>query len=125
MKLKHDNRILHSASEEQALTFLHVLSHRWRERLQHPPSEGLSRGGPLPELVRGGAEQSGPQLLEGGCASPALRLVHVPVPQPRAQPVQVTRTLSTDVQTEVDVLSSGSSLRTAVGIKRCTSEYQV
>lgn len=29
------------------------------------------------------------------------------------------------VQTEVDVLSSGSSLRTAVWIKRCTSEYQV
>lgn len=65
------------------------VSLRWSEWLQHPPGEGVSRSGPLPQPVGGGAEPSGRLVLKGDGPSAALRLLHVSVPQSRAQPVQV------------------------------------
>lgn len=81
--------------KKQVTKVLSFLSHRWRERLQHPPGEGVPRGGPLPQPVAGGAEQSRSLVLTGERPPPALRLLHVSVPQPGAQPVQVTWTQHT------------------------------
>lgn len=70
--------------------FLCVLSLRRPERFQHPPGEGVSRGGPLPQPVGGGAEPSGRRVAEGVGPPAPVRLLHVSVPQSTAQPLQVT-----------------------------------
>ncbi|KAE8279354.1 Ubiquitin carboxyl-terminal hydrolase CYLD [Larimichthys crocea] len=83
-------RQVRAARHRLAVFRQHGRPHRRRERLQHPSGEGVSGGGALPQRVGGGAEQSGPRLLTGARPPPALRLLHVSVPQPGAQPVQVT-----------------------------------
>lgn len=69
-----------------------MVTARRGERFQHSPGEGVSRGGPLPQPIGGGAGQARPRLLERVRPPAAVWLLHVSLPQPWAQPVQVTHT---------------------------------
>lgn len=71
-----------TCTDTTAKYFFPACSPRRRKRLQRPPGESLPRGGPLPQPVRGGAEQSGLFVLAGTRSPLALRLLHVSVPQP-------------------------------------------
>lgn len=62
---------------------------RRTERIQHPAGVALPRGGGLPEDDPRGAAHPGPQEHPGSGPTPAVRRLHVHVPESHHEPVQV------------------------------------
>lgn len=62
---------------------------RRAEWFQHSPGVSLSRGGSLPKNDPRGAAHTGSQEHPGTGATPAVRRLHVHVPEPNYEPVQV------------------------------------
>ena len=66
-----------------------LLFHRRAEWLQHPPGISMSGGGGLSEDDPWGAARPGPQEHPGPGPPPAVWRLHVHVPEPHHEPVQV------------------------------------
>lgn len=62
---------------------------RRAEWIQHPPGVPLSRGGGLPENDPRGAAHPGSQKHPGSGPTPAVWCLHVHVPEPDHEPVQI------------------------------------
>lgn len=72
---------------------VHMWLCRRAERLQHPPGVSLSRSGGLSENDPRGAACPGSQEHPGPGPTAAVRRLHVHVPEPYHEPVQVESSL--------------------------------